>query len=76
MLVPLLDREIVRLGWAQMLRDKLEMLARKELTDDDHTAMEATESEYRGRGWSAVALPKSGPDSQSLADAYDGLREG
>lgn len=38
----LLDGEIVKLGRVQMLRDKLEELARKELTHDDHVVVEAT----------------------------------
>jgi len=40
--VSLLDGEIVKLGRVQMLRDKLEEFARKELTHDDHVAIEAT----------------------------------
>jgi len=38
----LLDGEIVRLGRVQMLQDKLEEFARKELTHDDHVVIEAT----------------------------------
>ncbi|WP_292517912.1 IS110 family transposase [Mesorhizobium sp.] len=38
----LLDGEIVKLGRVQMLRDKLEEFARKELTHDDHVVVEAT----------------------------------
>ncbi|WP_367226947.1 IS110 family transposase [Mesorhizobium sp.] len=40
--VSLLDGEIVKLGRVQMLRDKLEEFARKELTHDDHVVVEAT----------------------------------
>lgn len=40
--VSLLDGEIVKLGRVQMLRDKLEEFARKELTHDDHVVIEAT----------------------------------
>src|SRR5690606_23005964 len=40
--VSLLDGEIVKLGRVQMLRDKLEEFARKELTHDDRVAIEAT----------------------------------
>jgi hypothetical protein len=40
--VSLLDGEIVKLGRVQMLRNKLEEFARKELTHDDHVVIEAT----------------------------------
>ena len=40
--VSLLDGEIVKLGRVQMLRDKLEEFARRELTHDDHVVIEAT----------------------------------
>lgn len=40
--VSLLDGEIVKLGRVQMVRDKLEEFARKELTHDDHVVIEAT----------------------------------
>lgn len=40
--VSLLDGEIVKLGRVQMLREKLEEFARKELTHDDHVVIEAT----------------------------------
>ena len=40
--VSLLDGEIINLGRVQMLREKLEEFARKELTHDDHVVIEAT----------------------------------
>ncbi len=40
--VSLLDGEIVKLGRVQMLRNKLEEFARRELTHDDHVVIEAT----------------------------------
>ncbi|TGU58109.1 IS110 family transposase, partial [Mesorhizobium sp. M2D.F.Ca.ET.147.01.1.1] len=40
--VSLLDGEIVKLGRVQMLRNKLEEFARRELTRDDHVVIEAT----------------------------------
>lgn len=40
--VSLLDGEIVKLGRVQMLRNKLEEFARKELAHDDHVVIEAT----------------------------------
>lgn len=40
--VSLLDDEIVKLGRVQMLRNKLEEFARRELTHDDHVVIEAT----------------------------------
>ncbi len=40
--VSLLDGKIVKLGRVQMIRDKLEHFARKELTHDDHVVIEAT----------------------------------
>ncbi|WP_352855373.1 IS110 family transposase [Mesorhizobium sp. M0902] len=40
--VSLLDGKIVKLGRVQMLRNKLEEFARKELTHDDHVVIEAT----------------------------------
>lgn len=40
--VSLLDGEIVKLGRIQMLRNKLEEFARRELTHDDHVVIEAT----------------------------------
>ncbi|GAB1584230.1 IS110 family transposase [Phyllobacterium phragmitis] len=40
--VSLLDGEIIRLGRVQMLREKLEAFAKKELTHDDHVVIEAT----------------------------------
>lgn len=38
----LLDGEIVKLGRVQILRNKLEEFARRELTNDDHVVIEAT----------------------------------
>ncbi|WP_306440525.1 IS110 family transposase [Mesorhizobium sp. SARCC-RB16n] len=40
--VSLLDGKIVKLGRVQMLRNKLEEFARRELTHDDHVVIEAT----------------------------------
>lgn len=40
--VSLLDGKIVKLGRVQMLRNKLEAFAKKELTHDDHVVIEAT----------------------------------
>lgn len=40
--VSLLDGEIVKLGRVQMLRNRLEEFARRELTHDDHVVIEAT----------------------------------
>ncbi|ESY59945.1 transposase [Mesorhizobium sp. LNHC232B00] len=40
--VSLLDGKVVKLGRVQMLRNKLEEFARKELTHDDHVVIEAT----------------------------------
>jgi len=40
--VSLLDGKIVKLGRVQMLQDKLEEFARRELTHDDHVVIEAT----------------------------------
>ena len=40
--VSLLDGEIIKLGRVQMLRNKLEEFARRELTHDDHVVIEAT----------------------------------
>lgn len=40
--VSLLDGKIVKLGRIQMLRNKLEEFARRELTHDDHVVIEAT----------------------------------
>lgn len=40
--VSLLDGEIIKLGRVQMLREKLEEFAQRELTHDDHVVIEAT----------------------------------
>ncbi|TIX60307.1 MAG: hypothetical protein E5V28_02355 [Mesorhizobium sp.] len=37
----MLDQETVKLGRVQMLRNKLEEFARRELTHDDHVVIEA-----------------------------------
>ncbi|WMT87482.1 IS110 family transposase [Pelagibacterium sp. 26DY04] len=41
-IVSLLDGKIVKLGRVQMLRNKLEEFAKRELTHDDHVVIEAT----------------------------------
>ncbi len=40
--VALCEEELSKLGRVPMLRDQLEAFARKELTHDDHVAIEAT----------------------------------
>ncbi|WP_246135622.1 hypothetical protein [Mesorhizobium intechi] len=69
-----MDGEIVKLGRVQMLRNKLEEFARRELTHDDHVVIEAT-----GNATAVAEVLSPYVDRimiASQAGAHDRAREG